>query len=308
MEEAKGPRTILELEERLPDEEACLEFLRKLRWPEGFVCPRCGGRGSSTIRTRGLEQCLRCRYQASLTAGTVMHGTHLPLRVWCWAIFFLGRHKTGISALQLQKDLGLGSYKTAWTLLHKLRSALREGTSRLLEGLVEADEAYVGARREVGATGRTLSGKSLVAAVVESRGEHAGALRLAHLPAASQAELGPFVRGAVDQSKATVRTDGWSGYADLRRHGARHRPIVQGVPARAAQLLPWSHTVFANLKAWLWGTFHGVSQKHLHRYLLEFNYRFNRRWREHDLFYYVMRRAVRGRPLPYARLTAEATA
>jgi transposase-like protein len=306
MKDSMGPTTVLELQESFPDEAACEAFLRKLRWPKGFVCPRCQGRRSSTITTRRLEQCLACRYQASLTAGTVMHRTRLPLRVWFWAIFFVGRHKTGISALQLRKDLGLGSYKTAWTLLHKLRSTLGERTGKRLVGLVEADETYVGARREKGVRGRALRGKRLVAAVVENRGEHAGSLRLAHLPAASQAELGPFVRGVIDQTRATVRTDGWSGYGDLEFHGARHRAVVQGLPARAAQILPWSHTVFSNLKAWISGTFHGVSEKHLHRYLREFNYRFNRRWLEHDLFFYVLRRAVQGEPLPYHRLMAEA--
>ena len=139
----KGPQTLLELQERFPDEEACMAFLRAVRWPEGFVCPRCEGRSSWTLRTRRLEQCRRCRHQTSLTAGAVLHRTRLPLRVWLWAIYFVGRHKTGISALQLQKDLGLGSYQTAWTLLHKLRSALAEPASRRLEG---GDE-FVGTAR-----------------------------------------------------------------------------------------------------------------------------------------------------------------
>jgi len=104
-----------------------------------------------------------------------------------------------------------------------------------------------------------------------------------------------------------VRTDGWSGYGDLRQHGAKHRAFVQGEPARAAKILPWSHILSSNFKGWLHGTFHGVSQKHLHRYLQEFVYRTNRRWLEHDLFFYVLRRAVQGNPLPWARLTAEAT-
>jgi hypothetical protein len=305
MKESKGPTTLLEWQARFPDEAACMEFLRKLRWPEGFVCPRCQGRESSTLRSRRLEQCRRCRYQASLTAGTLLHRTRLPLRVWFLAMFFLGRHKTGISALQLMKDLGLGSYKTAWMLLHKLRAALEERTSQRLVGLVEVDETYVGARRERGVRGRALCGKSLVAAAVENRGERAGSLRLAHLPAASQAELGPFVRGGINQHEATVRSDGWSGYGDLAAHGARHRPIVQGQPARATKILPWSHTVFSNLKMWLGGTFHGVSAKYLHRYLQEFVYRFNRRSLEHDLFFYVLRRAVQGEPFPYHQLTAE---
>ena len=186
-------------------------------------------------------------------------------------MFFLGRHKTGISALQLQKDLGFGSYKTAWTWMHKLRSALSERAEFRLTGLVEADETYVGGSGKPGGRGRALvPGKSAVAAVVEDRGERAGSLRMAVVPNVSKAELGPFVRGAIDQAKAVVVSDDWSGYGDLPQHGADHCPIVQGDPKNAAKLLPWSHITFSNLKGWLRGTFHGVSPKHLHRYLQEF--------------------------------------
>jgi len=302
----KGPGTVVEFMERFPDEGACMEFLRKTRWPNGFVCPRCKGRESVTITTRRLEQCKACRRQTSLTAGTVLEGTRKPLRLWFLAIFFLGRHKTGISALQLQKDLGLGSYKTAWTWMHKLRSALSERAEFRLTGLVEADETYVGSKGKPGSGGRALSpGKSAIAAMIEDRGERAGALRMAVVPNASQAELGPFVRGAIDQAKAVVVSDDWKGYGDLAQHGADHCPIVQGDPKNAAKLLPWSHIMFSNLKGWLRGTFHGVSPKHLHRYLQEFVYRTNRRWLEADLFFYVLRRAVGGEPLTWLRLTAE---
>ncbi len=303
----KGPGTIVELMARFPDESTCVEFLRKLRWPEGFVCPRCGKRESVTIRTRRLEQCRSCRHQSSLTAGTIFHRTRKPLRLWFLAIFFVGRHKAGISALQLQKDLGLGSYKTAWTWLHKVRSALHERPEFRLTGLVEADETYVGARHERGVPGRLLEGKSLIAAVVESRGERAGALRMEVLRSASRAVLGPFVLGVIDPARATVTTDGWSGYGELSQQGVMHRAVIQGERANAAKILPWSHIVFSNLKGWLRGTFHGVSHKHLPRYLQEFVYRTNRRWLEQDLFFYILRRAVQGEPLPWARLTAEAT-
>ncbi len=156
--------------------------------------------------------------------------------------------------------------------------------------------------------GRPLEGKTLGAAVVESRGERAGALRLAVLPAASQAELGPFVRGAIDQGEATVRTDGMSGYGDLRRHGTERRGVVQGDPARAAELLPGSHLVFANLEGWPRGTFHGVGREHLPRSFQEFVHRTNRPAREHDLFFHVLRRAVQVELFPWARLTAESKA
>jgi hypothetical protein len=161
---------------------------------------------------------------------------------------------------------------TAWTWLHELRSALHERPGMRLTGLVEADETYVGARNERGVRGRRLEGKRLVAAVVENRGKRAGALRL-------------------DGASTGRSTGRW----------------WQRAPARAAEILPWSHVTFSNLKGWLRGTFHGVSRKHLPRYLQEFVYRTNRRWREHDLFFYVLRRAVQGEPLPWARLTAEAT-
>ena len=141
------PKTLIEFQERFPNEESCWALLRHERWPRGFVCPRCGSRGSHFIRTRSLEQCRRCRYQASVTAGTVFHRTRVPLRVWLLGVFFLGRHKKGISALQFQKDAGLGSYQTAWTLLHKLRSGLGPRPADRLTGDVEADETYIGGYR-----------------------------------------------------------------------------------------------------------------------------------------------------------------
>jgi len=285
-----------------PDEEACWKALWEARWPEGFTCPRCGGQRSAWIATRRLAQCSACRYQASVTAGTVFHRTRVPLRTWFWAIFFLGRHKKGISALQLQRDTGLGSYETAWTLLHKLRSALRPRPHHL-RGDVEADEAYIGGHRP-GWAGRGV-GKTGVAVAVESRGDNAGAARLAVIRHASTEELTGFVRGAIEGTKATLYTDAWRAYAALSRQGVAHHPQLQGRGAQAVKILPWAHTVISNLKTWLRGTFHGVSPKHLQRYLDEFVYRFDRRWREPELSTFVLRRAARAGPLPYRELTAE---
>jgi transposase-like protein/predicted RNA-binding Zn-ribbon protein involved in translation (DUF1610 family) len=299
------PKTLIEFQDRFPDEESCWRDLRQARWPGGFVCPRCGEQGSYFIRTRRLEQCLSCRYQVSVTAGTVFHKTRKPLRVWFLGIFFLARHKKGISALQFQKDAGIGNYQTAWTMLHKLRSALGRRTGERLSGLVEADEAYVGGPRP-GIRGRGAANKSSVAVVVERRVHTAGAVHLDVVPDVSWESLGPFVRGAIDGRATAVLTDDWCGYWPLTAAGVDHRPSVQRDGSRAAKILPWAHVVISNLKTWLRGTFHGVSHKHLHRYLTEFRYRFNRRWREVELFDFVLRRAVQGDPLPYHRLTAEA--
>jgi transposase-like protein len=302
---AAGPRTLVEFQEMFPDEQACWAHLRAVRWPEGFECPACRHRESSWLARRRLEQCRSCRRQTSVTAGTVLHGTRVALRIWFLAFFFLGRHKKGISALQFQRDTGLGSYQTAWTLLHKVRAALGEASERQLSGNIEVDETYVGSREKGLRGGRQRSRKTIVTAAIENRGRSAGALRLGRVDNVSGEQLGGFVEGVVDPSRATVFTDAWQGYAGLPRRGFRHRSETQGSGDRATELLPWAHTIFSNLKTWLRGTYHGVSKKHLGRYLCEFEYRFNRRRVEHALFEQVIRAAATASPSPYALITAE---
>jgi transposase-like protein len=296
------PCTLLEFQAQFPDEASCWAYLRKARWPRGFLCPRCGNRGSHFIASRRLEQCRVCRYQGSVTAGTIFHGTRVALQVWFLGIFFLARHKKGISARQFQRDTGLGSYQTAWTLLHKLRSSLGAHPAQRLKGAVEADETYIGGytpRR-----GRGL-GKTGVAVVVERREKTAGAARLAVVPRATTGELTSFVQDVIRPHETTVFTDAWGAYAALGRLGIDHRPRKGGRGRQAAGLLPWAHTLFGNLKTWLEGTFHGVSPKHLQRYLDEFVFRFDRRWQETELFIRVLNRATQAAPCSYRQLTAE---
>jgi len=302
------PTTLQEFQTIFPDEQACWEALRRARWPKGFVCPRCGHEASSWISTRRLEQCRSCRYQCSVTAGTVFHRTRAPLLTWFWAIFFVARHKKGISALQLQRDTGLGSYKTAWAMLHRLRSALCHRPEDRLAGLVEVDETYVGGHERGRRGGREVLHKSIVAGAVEQRRHSAGRARLSVLEGVRfEEDLGPFVGGVVDACRTTARTDGFGAYLGLEAIGIRHDRKVQGPDrAHSTKILPWSHTIFGNLKTWLRGTFHGVSRKHLQRYLDEFVYRFDRRWREGELFGFVLNRAAHGDPLPYQRLLADA--
>lgn len=299
------PATLLEFCDQFPDEEACAAYLKEVRWPDGFVCPRCEERGASFVRSRALWQCRHCRHQVSLTAGTIFHASRVPLRKWFLAMFFLARHKQGISALQLQRNLGLGSYQTAWTLLHKLRSTLGRRPGQLLKGFVEADETFVGGPRSGGKRGRGAPNKTMVAVLVERNERSAGAAFLAVVPDGSFESLGPTVRGAIEGANTTLLTDGHKGYLPLAAQGVDHEAHVQGVPARAAEILPWVHIIISNLKAWLLGTFRGVSPKHLPRYLLEFSYRLNRRGIADRLFFFLTRRAAHGTPLPYSRLTAE---
>ena len=299
------PRTLIEFQDQFPDEAHCWAYLRRARWPRGFICPRCGGQGSHFLASRRLEQCRRCRYQGSVTAGTVFHGTRVSLRVWFLGVFFRARHKRGISALQFQKDTGLGSDQTAWTLLHKLRSGLSSLPAPLLEGDIEADETYIGGDRK-GWNGRG-AGKVGVAIAVEHRAGTAGCVRLAVIPRAITAVLTSFIKDAIVPQAATIHTDAWAAYQALTKMGMDHRPRKGGHGRHAEDGLPWAHTVFGNLKTWLRGAYHGVSPKHLQRYLDEFQFRFNKRWCEADLFLPVLHAAIAANPFPYQSLTAEPT-
>ena len=175
---------------------------------------------------RGLWQCRACRQQTSVTAGTVLHGTRTPLTQWFWAAYLVSTHTPGVSALQLQRQLGLSRYETAWMLLHKLRRAMVRPDRTPLQAKVEVDETYVGGP-EVGLRGgRERGQKALVVAAVEVRGTGSGRVRLAVVPDASGPALTGFVRAHVAPG-AIVVTDGWQGYAPLAGLGYRHRPRTQ---------------------------------------------------------------------------------
>ncbi len=270
------PRNLVELEARFSTEEACREYLLKLRWPEGFVCPRCGIQ-SSWASKRNLLLCADCGYQASVTAGTIFQDTRKPLTLWFRAAWWVTTQKGGASALELQRVLGLGSYVTAWTWLHKFRRAMvRPGRNRLV-GRVEVDETYVGGVEE-GVRGREMVGKALVAVAAEEDGRGMGRIRLRRIADASAASLEAFVEEAI-QPGSLVHTDGWEGYAGLENKGYRHEvTVLRGKRQSASKLLPRVHRVASLLKRWLLGTHQGaVSHEYLDYYLDEFTFRFNRR-------------------------------
>jgi transposase-like protein len=269
------PRTVLEFQRRFATDETCLEYLTESRWPDGFVCPRCRGRESYWKAPRKLFQCKACGYQASVTAGTVMHRSRMPLTVWFWGAYLVTTHTPGLSALQFARQMDL-NYETAFMILHRLRAAMvREGRERL-RGTIEADETYVGGERS-GPGGRGAHGKVIVAGAVEVRGQKMGRVRLSAVRTASADQLVGFLSAAVEEG-STVITDGWQGYASLKREGYHHEARVEGKPERAPEILPHIHLIFSNLKTWLMGTHHGsVRKQHLQAYLNEFAFRFNRR-------------------------------
>lgn len=206
-----------------------------------------------------------------------MHKTRLPLTLWFWAAYLVATHGPGISALQLQRQLGISRYETAWTILHKLRRAMVAPERQPLTGEVEVDEGYLGGRDTELRGGRQRDGKPLVGVAVEVRGNGSGRLRLQLLSDPSARSLTSFVDSSVAAS-AIVHTDGWAGYSGLRAAGYDHRPHIQHerFPDRE-WVLPRAHRALSNLKTWLQGTHHGVSPKHLQVYLDEFVFRHNRR-------------------------------
>jgi predicted RNA-binding Zn-ribbon protein involved in translation (DUF1610 family) len=297
------PMSRAAFEARFPDEAACGRHLVERRWPDGFVCPHCGSRkGWRLRRVRPTFQCGGCRRQTSVTAGTVMHRSHLPLRTWLVAAHIVTSHSNGISALQLQAQLGLGSYETAWFLLHRLRRAMVDPDRQLLQDLVEVDETEIPLRSKHDplahgrGRGRSAVGKMPVAGAVELSPEgEPRRIRLAAIADFSAPTLTAFVDGTAAPG-AKVITDGWKGYADLPRH--EHVPKTIGAMA-AHVVMKGVHRVFSNLKRWALGTFHGFRRAHLRRYLDEYVFRWNRRRHTRAAFDSLLGLATRLTPATY---------
>ena len=304
------PSNLMEFQEFFPTEAACRRYLAELRWPQGFVCPKCGEQSGAWDTGRGLLLCRACRHQCSVTAGTIFEGTRTPLRTWLLAAWEVTSHKYGASALGVQHAVGLPHYKTAWAWLHKLRRAMVRPDRERLFGEVEVDETYVGGE-QVGVRGRGTNRKALVAVAVEvkpnrQKGTQLGRVRLRRVCNASEPSLLSFVTSVVEPG-TVVCTDGWRSYGKLATSGYPHRVTVgSGPPAASTDpLLPHVHQVASLLKRWLLGTHQGaVSREHLDYYLDEFTFRFNRRTSRARglLFYRLLDRAVRTAPATTASL------
>jgi len=268
------PKTLPEFEERFGTDEACREYLLKARWPDGWRCPRCGHPKGWT-NYRQVIECGQCHHQVSLTAGTVLHSTKKPLRLWFRVMFLVVTQKNGLSAKTVERIMGF-SYSTAWTWLHKLRDAMVNPGRQPLSGTVQVDESYIGAMTP-GMPGRHRGLKSLVAIAVEETGYGMGRARLTPIWDASAHSLHGMIEKNV-ASGSIVHTDGWPGYKGLEAKGYPHRPEpLQGDDKALSSFWP-VHQLAGLLRRWLLGTHQGaVRDKHLAAYLNEFVFRFNRR-------------------------------
>jgi hypothetical protein len=299
--------TIMEFQERFATEGACREYLFACRWPEGFRCRRCGFGEAGVMHARRVWQCKRCGGQTSVTAGTVMHNTQTPLRLWFWAAFLVATHHPGVSAVQLQRQLGIGRHERAWMMLHKLRRAMVAPEREALKREVEVDEFFLGGYQQGLKGGRARGKKVLCGVAVEVRGQGSGRLRLTVLENASGGSLEALVKGTTE-SGAVVHTDGWPGYNGLTALGFEHSPMVQSSEAGEEPYLPRAHRAISNLKAWLYGTHRRASHGHLQAYLDEFVFRHNRRGNPHAAFQTLLGLGARHEPVSYRQIIDQAAA
>jgi len=291
------PQNQAEFDQRFCDEQACYEYLFQQRWPEGFVCPRCGHR-AYWKSGRDLCICCRCEYNQSVTAGTIMHSTKKPLTAWFKAMWWFTTRKSGVNALNLKDLLGFGSYTTAWRWLQKLRSCtIRMGREKL-SGIVEVDEFYLGGRRS-SKRGRGAEPKCVVAAAVERKGRKLGRLRLQVIERCSSGQLVPFVEANVAPG-STITTDGWIGYSRLAGMGYNHKQVLQTKTDDKDSVLPGVHLVTSLIKRLILGTFQGrFDKKYLQRYLDEYVFRFNRRTTKYvgKRFWRIVQQTAASKPI-----------
>lgn len=301
--------TFEEFVRQFSSEEQCRDYLYQLRWPDGFVCPKCGCDVCWLINNKVYE-CKSCGHQTSVTSGTIFQDTRTSLKTWFIAIWWITTQKYGASAEGLQQVLGLGSYETAWSWLHKIRKAMVRSDRSKLSGLVEVDETYIGGEEHSGSTGRGTGNKVLVAIAVEllSFGNEKrqglrkiGRVRLSVIPDASIESLLPFVTENIEMDSEVI-TDGWPSYSFIKSSGYTHTVFVQKKKKDDESSLPHVHLIISLLKRWLLGTHQGaVSDKHMQAYLEEYTFRFNRRnaSKRGLLFYRLLEGAVNCPPLTY---------
>ena len=302
------PRSLIAFQHRFPDDDACATYLAAIRWPDGFRCPSCDHHHAWSLKTKPWTyECRHCRRQTSVRAGTIMHGSKIALTVWFWAAYLIATHSNGISAFQLWRQLGLGSYKSAWLLSAKLRRAMADPERNPLSDLVEIDETTINHRTKhdpvAGGHGRSHDGKLLIAGAVEITGRGPGRIRLARIDDFSAASLHAFIKDNIAPA-TTAKTDGWAAYTGMP--AKRHQPHVIGSMA-AHVVLPWIHRVFSNLKTWALGVYHGLRSKHLQSYLDEFVFRFNRRRTRQAAFRSLLGIGMRTKHITYKMLIAPET-
>ncbi|MEI6397464.1 MAG: IS1595 family transposase [Pseudomonadota bacterium] len=298
------PKNLRDFDRIFATDGACLDFLEQVRWGSGFRCQSCSADKFWKL-SPGLRRCQVCRFKNYVKAGSIFDSTRLPLKIWFYAIWWVTSQKTGVSALNLQKNLGLGSYRSSWLMLHKIRNAMIFEDRSLLQGDVEVDEAFLGGVQS-GKRGRGAEGKELIVIAAEYSGKkRVGRIRIQRVPDASAGKLEPFITANIAKG-ATVHTDGWNGYNGVEKLGYKHMPI-KSATVQPDELLPRINIVTSLLKRWLLGTLQGrLDAKHMSSYLEEFTFRFNRKSSKARglLFQRVLENSINVKPAPYREIIA----
>lgn len=275
--------SLLDFMQRYHDEDACVTAFIRARWPNGPKCPKCGCEHAYRMRTRRIFQCSDCKHQMSITAGTILHGSKLPLAKWFLAFYLVGSNKQGISALSLGKHLGI-SRVSAWHLLHKIRSAMKESHLKtMLNGLVCVDEGYVGGGiKSPHESARSTKRKSPIIALVEERSPNrSGSIHIETSLFLDREACHGTILDYVEQG-STIRTDGWNSYRRIGEKGYVHRREMSRRRKAAISQFALVHRAISNFKNWLNGCFRNSCQRHLDRYAAEFCWRTNRRNRSKE--------------------------
>ena len=279
----QGNLTLMEFMEQYGTEEQCREHLYQIRWPAGFVCPKCGAKDEPyQIKSHKRFQCRHCTHQTTVTAGTVMDKSRTPLVKWFLAIYLMGQDKRGCSALKLKRELGIAC-DTAWTMSHKIRKAMKDrDAGYLLSGTVDVDDSFFGATRTGGKRGRGTEKTAVVFGVSFDRKGRPEYLKAKVAEAVDGEMLTAFAKENIDPT-ARLRSDGLSAYRKLGQSGFIHEP-QHFDHNENPEHLKWLHVIVSNAKAFILGTYHGLDGKHLQAYLDEFAFRFNRRFWQSQLF------------------------
>ena len=269
------PKSQIEFEKRFATEKACCDYLFKMKWPQGFVCPKCSHQ-AYWISSKYIYICTRCESHISLTADTIMHDTKKPITYWFKAMWWFTTRKSGVNAINLKDLLAFGSYSTAWTWLQKLRRCTIRNGREKLSGIVEVDDFVLGGPKP-GKRGRGAAGKTIVLAATEKRGRQLGRIRLQITPDCSSDSLMPFIEHNI-QTGSHIITDGWKGFDPIGEDSYSHQKVYWSKSVDKASVLPGVHLVASLLKRVMLGTFQGrFEPKHLQSYLDEYVFRFNRR-------------------------------
>lgn len=288
------PMNILEFQKMFPDETACIKYLERMRWPDGFCCEKCFqvGEPFRILKRPRVLKCKACLNETSITAGTVMHRSKTNILIWFWAAHLVSTQTPGVSALELQKKLGIDYYQTAFQMLHKLRSAMvRPNREKIGEEYpLELDVVYVGGKTKSGISGKTSQTPVIIAVEIRQREirdpvtkkikkrAQAGRIRLQTLPNKMAVNVNQFAQNCIAPGASIVSDDG-AEFSGLNKLGFKHEAVaMRGDKIKMDSTLPMISVVTANLKTWIDGTFHGVLKKHLQAYLDEFMFRFNRRF------------------------------